>query len=584
MDRTSFHRATVFDSVRVRISATMDTSKTYALSFSGVLGILNHVAFRYYEPSPTKAPLSALILFLEPFALWLAFLKNSSSTGPESEVLALATIYVSFGMSLAASIVLYRLSPFHPLANVPGPAYMKVSKAYLVWISFRGDRYRVLKALHDKYGSVIRTGPNQISVCEVDGLIQVLGPTGLPKGKAYSVRQINQSIPQSVVVANSTTLHAKKRRLWNRGMSMQAIRDYEPSIVRRGRQLRDGLVKRSEEGSVDLVKWINYFTFDFMSDMAFGGGSEMLREGKDTGGLWGFLESHAKMTDILAQVPWLSHFAYKCLTFRFAQVGVKWASDRIKRGASTKDLWYHLRYRIVQEIGFEQISLREIVSEGVVAILAGSDTTSSVLACLFWLLLAHSEYYSQVREEVDKVYPPGSDCMDVTKHGELVLLGACLNEAMRLFPPTPTNGPREVPVGSGGKFVAGYFLPEGMEVLVPPYVIHRNPTYFSNPDSFLPERWLDPESKIRSSIDPDRLGNNFKHNTAAYIPFSYGPRNCVGRALARQEMLMIAGMLIRELEFEFAKGFDWEAWPRKLDDHWVTIRGDLNVDVTVRGL
>ncbi|THV01144.1 hypothetical protein K435DRAFT_655967, partial [Dendrothele bispora CBS 962.96] len=58
---------------------------------------------------------------------------------------------------------------------------------------------------------------------------------------------------------------------------------------------------------------------------------------------------------------------------------------------------------------------------------------------------------------------------------------------------------------------------------------------------------------------------------AAYIPFSYDLRNCVGRALAHQEMLMIASMLMRELEFDFKKGFDWDVFPGKLGDHWIQL-------------
>ncbi|THU80048.1 hypothetical protein K435DRAFT_810209 [Dendrothele bispora CBS 962.96] len=129
--------------------------------------------------------------------------------------------------------------------------------------------------------------------------------------------------------------------------------------------MTDSIRRHYKENLAISLQMIFDFRFPFHTEPLdrFGGGSEMLREGKDIDRLWNILESHARMTDILAQVPWLSHFVYKCLTFCFAQVGVKWTSHRIKRGASTKDLWYHLRYRIVQEIGFEQISLREIVSK-----------------------------------------------------------------------------------------------------------------------------------------------------------------------------------------------------------------------------
>jgi len=46
---------------------------------------------------------------------------------------------------------------------------------------------------------------------------------------------------------------------------------------------------------------------------------------------------------------------------------------------------------------------------------------------------------------------------------------------------------------------------------------------------------------------------------------------------------MVASLLIRELEFGFAEGFDWKEWPGRLKDYWVTVRGELRVDVRVRG-
>ncbi|KAF5361309.1 hypothetical protein D9758_010292 [Tetrapyrgos nigripes] len=669
---------------------------------AGFAGLANHLLFHYFEPSPANTPLAAVFLVLQP--LLLAVLPRHTFITPLSLSLpsfwsTLALTYTTFVLTLASSITLYRLSPFHPLANVPGPMVMKISKAYLLWISMRGERHLVFKKLHDRYGDVVRTGPNEISICQVQAMTQVLGSSGFQKGKAYAVRQSNKSIPQSLVVASSPSLHARKRVLWNHGMSMQALKDYEVVMLQKGKELVE-VLRRCATGAdkdVDLVKWINYFTFDFMSEMAFGGGSSMLKDGKDTHGMWDILEQHARIMDALAQVPWLSHFVYKVFDFPFAKVGARWAMARVKRGNSEsvnangdgsgdengdkmrlKDLWWYLTNEDNQDQDSltttststkskskqkPHLSLPEVASEGIVAILGGSDTTSSVLACLFWLLMIPDNrgWYERVREEIGRVYPKHyenypkrqtdkeeeeeeedwdwlEEFKDTKKRNELKVLGACINETLRLFPPTLTNGPREVTSVEEERVVAGYFLPKGTEIYVPPYVIHRNPAYFSDPDRFDPGRWLDPvrtregegerdggsegesesqgqnkrKGKLGSDIISPGLGTEGEtrpepepeltttathpkhiHTPLAYIPFSYGPRNCVGRALARQELLIIAALLIREFEFEFPRangesggegesGSDWKTWPDRLKDYWVTMRGELKVVVKVR--
>jgi len=116
--------------------------------------------------------------------------------------------------------------------------------------------------------------------------------------------------------------------------------------------------------------------------------------------------------------------------------------------------------------------------------------------------------------------------------------------------------------------IAGLFTPEGTQVYVPPHSMHLDPRYFSpSPDRFMPERWIDP------SLAP---------NTTAFIPFSYGPANCVGRNLARQEISMVVCLLLSRLEMRFSSGFDAAAWPQQIYDYFVATKGPLMVSVRKR--
>ncbi|KAJ7509630.1 cytochrome P450 [Mycena galericulata] len=215
----------------------------------------------------------------------------------------------------------------------------------------------------------------------------------------------------------------------------------------------------------------------------------------------------------------------------------------------------------------EKPTLESSAADGIVAIVAASDTTAHTLSSLIWFLLSNPEYYQRVQLELDGVFVDGDDPLDVSKHQQLVLLSACINETLRLPPALPSIGTRHVHLNSaGGRTIAGRFIPEGTNIYTPPYSLHRNPDYFfPYPHQFVPDRWLP--------------GANFeKHETSAFIPFSSGPANCVGQKLAKRELLMVISLLLKSFHLRFAEGFDSEAWPTHIHDFFVATRATCEED------
>ena len=118
------------------------------------------------------------------------------------------------------------------------------------------------------------------------------------------------------------------------------------------------------------------------------------------------------------------------------------------------------------------------------------------------------------------------------------------------------------------------YVPPGTQVYVPPYILHRDPRFFSpTPDTFLPSSWLPARDGAPAGNVLDRT---------AFIPFSYGPANCVGRQLARMEMRMVVCLLVQTFDFAFAEGFDKDGWLGTVHDHLVSTRGPLMLKVTER--
>ncbi|PIL29373.1 cytochrome P450 [Ganoderma sinense ZZ0214-1] len=491
-------------------------------------------------------------------------------------------IVLAFGIhliSLFCSVFIYRISPFHPLSSFPGPILPKITKFWGVSQSWTGRQHRTFLHLHEIYGPFVRTGPNELSIAHAQAVNDVLGAGGLDKGEWYSARQ-DPNAPKNLIVLTGEA-HANRRRLWNRALSNENLTAYQPVIANRIDELVRHLVQVAAQSEiVDIGQSIAYFTFDFMGDMAFGGPFHMLSDGGDKNDFWGMLNRFAISASVVSHIPWAFPLVQAIPSLskdlrRLRRFGVESATGRLQEGSKTKDLWYHLS----DEAELEKMRPLppNVVADGALAVIAGADTTAGALTALIYFVLSDATTYHKLRNEVDTVYPAGSDATDATLHDRLVWMDACINETLRLQPPVPTNGPRQVSYDGHGVIIAGRYVPPGTQVYVPPYAIHRDARYFSpSPECFLPSRWLP------HTPEPEHPDGGFVLDRSAFIPFSYGPANCVGRHLARMEMKMVLSVLVQKFNLQFAEDFDSKGWCDTIKDYLVTSRGPLVVKLTPR--
>lgn len=124
----------------------------------------NHWIFRKYEPTRFTLFPTLVLLLLEPLTLSVLSADRSSNVDVVQSLIATARasttaiVYFVFYATLSVSILLYRISPFHPLAKIPGPVMFKLSKFWVVWKLRSAKHHLILKQLHDIYGPVIRIG------------------------------------------------------------------------------------------------------------------------------------------------------------------------------------------------------------------------------------------------------------------------------------------------------------------------------------------------------------------------------------------------------------------------------------------
>ncbi|KAI0755286.1 high nitrogen upregulated cytochrome P450 monooxygenase 2 [Daedaleopsis nitida] len=548
-------------------------AQTLAIAVS--LGLVAHQVFRKYE---TYNISFHLFLLLAPPALATAL-----AAPPQwSFVHAGLVIFGTYLAALVSSIVVYRLSPLHPLARYPGPIGCRISKLYLGAISIPGFQHKYIKSLHDKYGDVVRIGPNELSICNSSLINPLLGPNGVPKGPLFVGRVLSDTkLP--MVGIQDLDIHLARRKNWARGMSQAAIKEYEQFITRRARQL----VARLEEqkGEVNMGSWFGYFTYDFMSDMAFGGGSELLEAGHDQGNVWRLLDDAMFLATFIGHVPWLGVYIGKIPAATgnliiLLNSCMECAVERVKRGSKTKDLFHYLNQEDLADV--PPPPMQQLVDDGVLAIVAGADTTSGALTSLFYCILTHPEVYAKLQAEIDKYYPPGEDALSTKHHRDMPYLTAVINETMRVYPPVPSGSQRQVPVDSIGVTVGDLYLPPGTIFWNHVYSHHFDPRNFApHTASFWPERWLVASGEL-SPAEAQVTPEVFVHNDAGFLAFSHGPLNCIGKSLAMQEMRMVVCALLQRFQVRLREGWEPESYERNYRDYFTAPKSEVPVILEVR--
>ncbi|TBU27644.1 high nitrogen upregulated cytochrome P450 monooxygenase 2 [Dichomitus squalens] len=572
------------------MSASSSQMQTATLAIASAL--VAHQIFRRYETF--SIPVHAALLLGFP-ALVAASLVSHPLALDDEFAHVFRSSLSTYLATLALSIVVYRLSPFHPLAAYPGPWWAKISMLCTALVASTGTRSKRVRRLHDVYGDVFRIGPNELSIRDTSAIQAIAGPSGLPKGTDWIGGMLrDHNLP--LIAIRDTDEHLRRRRAWNRGLGPNALREYEHVLARRAQLLVKGLEERAKKGEeVDLGRWFNWFGYDFMSDMAFGGGSELLREG-DKNNVWAVLEKGMALGMFLAHLPWLGVYighipgAAWPLQSLLAH-GEKAAAKRLARGSTTSDLFHYLNNENLPEK--PSPAPRQLYDDGVLAVVAGSDTTSSALTSVFNCLLTHPETYAKLQEEVDRFYPTGEDAFSMKHHRDMHYLQAVIYEALRLFPPVASGGSRRLPDNARGITVGLVYIPPGTVVRLPPWSIQRDPRNFTFPDAFWPERWLiasghvalaDAPLPSSPSADGTELEkeNGFVHNEHAFIAFSHGPMNCPGKALALQEMRVVTVALVQRFRARLRADWDPGFYEREIRDYFAATRPCVPVILEAR--
>jgi cytochrome P450 len=200
----------------------------------------------------------------------------------------------------------------------------------------------------------------------------------------------------------------------------------------------------------------------------------------------------------------------------------------------------------------------EIIVNAALFIVAGSETTASSLSALANNLLRHPQVYDKLKAEIRGAFK-SEDEICLEKVMELQYLSACIEENLRILPPAPIGFLRSI--NPGGDTIDGVFVPGGTSVSVSSWCAHHSPSNFRDPDSFIPERWLEDNKEFQ---DDKKLASR---------PFSLGPRGCIGKDLSYMEMRLMLASMIYNFDLKFPNDDPKTAWEWDAEDEMKNMKG-----------
>ncbi|KAF2008705.1 benzoate 4-monooxygenase cytochrome P450 [Aaosphaeria arxii CBS 175.79] len=427
-----------------------------------------------------------------------------------------------FAVGVVVLVALRRVW-FHPLGVFPGPNVWAASRLPWVRHMVKGDLWRILHQHHIRFGSIVRIAPNELSILSPSAWhdIYVSRPLLLkePFGQTPPLNGAH-----SLFTAEGHE-HRRIRGTLAHAFSDKALRDQASLIEHHANQLVSRLrreLKKSSSHVLDISKLYGYATFDIVTDFSYGESAEGLVGDNEHNNIARFF-LHAQYSTVRNCLRWYSPLD-KLLDVFFLRVSrstreQNWAlalakvNRRLAKGDMTgirSDLMTPIVGRISEE-GGKGITKAELLSSALGIVIAGCQLTTVALTSCTFFLLQNPRALERLLQEIRTTFTAEEDItIPSTQH--LSYLDAVLNETIRIHHPSPISLPRMVP--PEGRVIDSTFIPG-----------NNSPEFWVEPHNFHPERFL---SSTNAHYEA-RFENDVK---AAFMPFSTGPRNCIGAKLS----------------------------------------------------
>ncbi|KAH8901372.1 cytochrome P450 [Thozetella sp. PMI_491] len=531
---------------------------------SAVLGVASHLGVFIRGEWHMQAPLlfyTYSFLTLTLFVFQYRYLEHELAVSVQTTWL----LTTSYATGLFTSIIIYRKF-FHRLRHFPGPWMAGATKFWHVWQCRTGRNYLVIEELHRKYGPVIRTGPEELTIIHAEVPRAVDGP-GNECTKAVWYDFLLPEI--ALNTTRSKSEHDARRRVWDRGFSKSALAVYEERVEEHAETLIRRLAELAHEGKpVNVSDWFYWFTFDVMGEFAFARSFNMLRDERWHSAVY-LLRRAMSLLGPFSAVPWLAQIAFYVTPWMYIVrdwLGMmEWCKERMRERIQARSLPDVSHWLIDASLkrGSLEADREWLNGDAVTIIIAGSDTIAPTLVFACYELARNPEQQAKILTELQDVDIHNSSQLQRCAH-----LTAVIDETLRLHPPVPTGGYRQSP--PAGMTIAETYIPGNVTIVSPRYSLARLESSYERATEWIPERWTTNPEMVRDA--------------RGFAPFSQGRFNCVGKNLAYSEMRFVLALIVHRFTIEFSPGGDQGmSLFADLKDQFTAAPGRLELAFKLRG-
>ncbi|KAI0013532.1 cytochrome P450 [Xylariaceae sp. FL0662B] len=540
-------------------------------------------------------------LFASTFVSILAYLTNRfniPSSNYETGIYLFKTLFLlnsTFFASLFGSITAYRVFQ-HPLKDFAGPRLAAISKLWHVYHMFTTPNFLFLDDLYRKYGSIVRTGPQELTIVDPDVWKSIGGPgTTCIRSPWYDLMFPYMSLASF----RTKDGYSLRRKRWDEAFGFSG--DCLPNKHSRVHHFATSLMRRIDESActpVNVTTWFYYFAFDVISDLTFGRPLSLvanLNSNIKPHYAPSLISQGMSMFRWFTPAPWLGHLCFALAPY-MPLVTQKWnrifkwtaevCDDHLERnigaGNGTENISTHLENQADAFSYFIRSARREDDSESLdhlalygdtfAVAIAGTHTTSAVLTMLYYVLAQRPELQDEVRREiiiagvVNKAFGIRGarlkEEIDMEALDKLPLMDACINETMRIYSPLPSGGARQTV--DTGIWIGDKWIPPHTVVVAPRWSIGRLESAFERPTEFIPERWTTKPHMVK--------------DIRAFNAFGTGRHSCPGKQLGLLKIRMVAAMTLANFEFTFAPTKNNKIRAvRDTQDAFLALPGDLEL-------
>ncbi|KAK0182441.1 hypothetical protein PV327_000583 [Microctonus hyperodae] len=423
---------------------------------------------------------------------------------------------------------------WNTLDKIPGPPALPVLGNVIQFIGSSAKIWIILRSLAKEYYPIYRVRSPLLSVVNIinpdDAEILLTSTKNITKSKIYDY--LHDWFGTGLLTSTGLKWQ-QRRKILTPSFHFNILREFADIFDDEGQHMVDELQSENGPITIDVVSFVTKHTLNTICKTAMGT-SLVSRKSPENE----FAKNYRKSVHNLGQMIIYRHIIGERKKYHEDTQGI-YLKNFNENNRDTDIIYQRLSKKklamldlLIAAMNEGQINDNGIREEVDTFMFEGHDTTAIGLSFTLLLLAEHADIQQRIRDEIDETLKKCEGHMGITELQQLPYLERCIKEALRLYPSVPLIS-REI---TENIQMNNYLIPVGVTANIMIYDIHRDPNFWPDSDRYDPDRFL-----------PERIQSR---HPFSYIPFSGGPRNCIGQKFAMMELKAMVGHLIHNFYLE----------------------------------